>query len=83
MNTRGTTELQGQSMAFRLCNTQLQAKVPGGTEYSTKYPAGFAQMSGGGTADVSSTKVLSLPFYNDIDLFMISDCQVYHPAASS
>ena len=53
VNTRGTMEMQGPSIAFRGCNSQLQEKVPGGTEYNTEYPAGVMQMSGSGTDDVS------------------------------
>lgn len=68
--------MQGPSMGFIGCNQQLQAKVPGGTEYNTVYPAGLMQDSGGGTADVSA-QMLAMSVEQSLILILVSsvDCQ--------
>lgn len=50
--------MQGPSIAFDSCNFQLMAKAPGGSVYSTVYPADFMQNSGPGTTDVSFSSFL-------------------------
>lgn len=46
ISTRGTNEAQGHSKAFPSLISQVLAKIPGGLEYDTVYPAvdGSAQM---------------------------------------
>lgn len=54
INARGTGEPgHMQSFAYRLVNGRIMSQLPGGTVYNVDYAAGFAQMSAGGTADVS------------------------------
>lgn len=44
-------------MAYRSVNSQIMAKLTGGTVYNVNYAAGIAQVSAGGTSDVSRTLI--------------------------
>lgn len=52
INTRGTGERQGPSSGFTTMNRNVLAAKPGGTVYSTVYPASFSQNSASGTTDI-------------------------------
>ncbi|QIW99943.1 hypothetical protein AMS68_005461 [Peltaster fructicola] len=52
INTRGTFEQQGPSIATTSMNQQIQAAVSGGSIYYTVYPAGADQQSGAATTDI-------------------------------
>lgn len=52
INTRGTGEVQGESVGFRTMNKNIQSQVPGGKIYSTVYLAGYDQNSALATTDI-------------------------------
>jgi hypothetical protein len=52
IDTRGTTEPQGPSVGFLTMNNNIQAQVPGGSVYSTVYPADWSQNSTAATLDI-------------------------------
>jgi predicted esterase len=52
INTRGTSEIQGESSGFRTMNRAILSQVPGGKIYNTVYAAGADQNSAAGTADI-------------------------------
>lgn len=52
IDTRGTSEPQGESFGFRTMNSKILAAIPGGKLYNTVYPAGSDQNSSAGTADI-------------------------------
>lgn len=53
IDTRGTAEAQGPSIAFKTMNSNILSKVSGGKEYDTVYPAAADQVSTAATTDVS------------------------------
>ena len=52
INTRGTSEIQGPSSAFRTMNSAITSQLSGGKQYNTVYPASFSQDSSQGTTDI-------------------------------
>ncbi|KAF2679361.1 carbohydrate esterase family 5 protein [Lentithecium fluviatile CBS 122367] len=52
INTRGTSEAQGQSAGFRTMNSRITTQLTGGKIYNTVYPADFSQNSAAGTRDI-------------------------------
>ncbi|KAH7385343.1 cutinase [Phaeosphaeria sp. MPI-PUGE-AT-0046c] len=52
INTRGTSEAQGESAGFRTMNKRIQSAVSGGKIYNTVYAADASQNSALGTKDI-------------------------------
>ncbi|KAF1923512.1 carbohydrate esterase family 5 protein [Didymella exigua CBS 183.55] len=52
INTRGTSEPQGQSSGFKTMNSRVTSALSGGKIYNTVYAASFSQNSAAGTADI-------------------------------
>ncbi|KAH8678290.1 cutinase [Xylariales sp. PMI_506] len=52
INTRGTSELQGESAGFTTINSKVTSQLSGGTIYNTVYAADFSQNSALGTQDI-------------------------------
>ena len=52
IDTRGTTEAQGPSAGFITMNQNIQSQVPGGSVYSSVYPADWSQDSSAATEDI-------------------------------
>jgi hypothetical protein len=56
IETRGSGQAQGPSSAFTTMVSTVRAKLAGGVEYDTVYPADWDQDSSAATADVSRAK---------------------------
>ncbi|KAK3181821.1 hypothetical protein K4F52_006888 [Lecanicillium sp. MT-2017a] len=52
INTRGTTEPQGESLGFATVNAKVHESRPGGKTYNTVYPADWDQNSTAATEDI-------------------------------
>ncbi|KAJ4154909.1 hypothetical protein LMH87_000180 [Akanthomyces muscarius] len=52
MNTRGTSEPQGESLGFTAINANVSAARPGGKIYNVVYPADWDQNSTAATEDI-------------------------------